>query len=237
MSQPPSSWDPNAGQSGYSPGQPDYSQGQYGSGGGSSSYTPPPQYGGYPPAETQQHYGQQPYPQQPYGQPGYGQPPGYPPQYGTPYGAPTGPQRPGAALAAAVLSYIQAGLVLICSFVVLAAGSGSTEFLLIGILQLVSIGLLIFGAVQVTSGTGRTMLIAACVLQLALVVYYLIRFSNVAGDIDFDEDSGVVVVVPLFFAVMPAVALGLLFNKMVTQYIAAKSGRPAGGPPPQQWGQ
>ena len=224
MSQPPSSWDPNAGQQ-------DYSQGQYGGSGGYAqqpSYSPPPQYGGYPPAETQQQYGQQPY--------GYGQP-GYPPQYGTPYGAPGGgAQRPGAALAAAVLSYIQAGVVLLSTFFVLAIGSADTEFLLIGILQLVSVGLLIFGAVQITSGTGRLVIVIASVLQLVLVLYWLIRFSSIASDLDFDEDSGVLVVIPLFYAVMPAVALGLIFNRMVTQFIAAKSGQRSGGNQ-QQWGQ
>lgn len=226
MSQPPSSWDPNAGQQGRAPGQ-------YGDSGGygqQPSYSPPPQYGGYPPAETQQ-YGQPQYGQPPYG---YGQQPGYPPQYGTPYGAPSGPQRPGAALAAAVLSYIQAGVVLICSFFVLAAGTELTELLLIGIVQLISVGLLIFGAVQITSGTGRNMMIAACVLQLALVVYYLIRIASL-DELDAADTEGAVVI-PLFFAVMPAVALALVFNRMVTQYIAAKSGQRSGGTQ-QQWGQ
>lgn len=231
MSQPPSSWDPNAGQQGHP-------SGQYGDGGGGGygqqpSYSPPPQYGGYPPAETQQQYGQPQYGQPPYG---YGQQPGYPPQYGTPYGAPSGPQRPGAALAAAVLSYIQAGVVLVTTFFVLAAGSADTEFLLIGILQLISVGLLIFGAVQITSGTGRLVIVIASVLQLVLVLYWLIRFSSIASDLDFDEDSGVLVVIPLFYAVMPAVALGLIFNRMVTQYIAAKSGQRPSGTQQQQWG-
>lgn len=221
MSQPPSSWDPH-------PGQQDYPQGPqnpYGSteafqqpNQNQPAYTPPPQYGGYPPAA----YGS------PYGQPGY------PPQYGAAPGAGQGPQRPGAALAAAVLSYIQAGLVLLSSFFVLAAGTASTEALLIGILQLVSVGLLIFGAVQITSGSGRTMVIAASALQLALVVYYLIRFSTIGDAIDFDEDSGVLVVVPLFFAVMPAVALVLALNRMVSAFIAAKQAQ-AGGQQPPQW--
>lgn len=228
MSQPPSSWDPNAGPQGYSPGQP--GQSPYGPGesyGQQPSYSPPPQYGGYPPVETQ--YGGQ-YAQQPHG---FGQA-GYPPQYGTPYGAPSGAQRPGAALAAAVLSYIQAGVVLISSFFVLAGGTEVTELLLLGIVQLVSVGLLIFGAVQITAGSGRNMLIAACVLQLALVVYYLIRIASLDA-LDAADFSGAVVI-PLFFAVMPAVALGLVFNRMVSQFIAARSGqRPA--PTQQQWGQ
>ncbi len=233
MSQPPSSWEPHGGQQDYPQGQ---SQNPYGntesfgqqsaSFGQQSAYTPPPQYGGYPPASYDPRY--------PAGPGGYGQP-GYPPQYGTPYGPPGGQQRPGAALAAAVLSYIQAGLVLFCTFFVLAAGSGSTEFLLIGVLQLVSVGLLIFGAVQLTSGTGRMMLIWASGLQLALVVYYLIRFSLLASDFDFDENSGVAVVIPLFFAVMPAVALALSLNSAVSRFVTAKRSQAASGTSP--WGQ
>lgn len=227
MSQPPSSWDPNAGQQGYSGGSSPSSGGssfgatQYG-----QQYTPPPAYGGYPPAESQ--YGQPPY--------GYGQQPGYPPpQYGTPYGQPSASQRPGAALAAAVLSYIQAGVVLICSFFVLAAGTELVELLLVGIVQLISVGLLIFGAVQITSGTSRNMLIAASVLQLLLVLYYLVRIASL-DELDAADAEGAVVI-PLFFAVMPAVALGLCFNRMVTQYIAAKTAPRPAPPPAPQWGQ
>ncbi|MBA2552856.1 MAG: hypothetical protein WKF47_15445 [Geodermatophilaceae bacterium] len=206
MSQPPSSWDPHAGQQDYPQGP----QNPYGSTESfqhqppsQQAYVPPPQYGGYPPAA----YGA------PYGQPGY------PP----PYGGPLGPQRPGAALAAAVLSYVQAGLVLICSFFVLAAGTDIVELLLIGIVQLISVGLLIFGAVQLTSGTGRTMAVIGNGVQLALVVYYLIRISSLDGLDTADFDGAVVI--PLFFAVMPAVALGLAFSSAVSKFIAEKQGQ------------
>ncbi len=235
MSQPPGSWDPYSGQS---TGQ---SGGQYGSGPGPqnpygsgesypapspsqyspSQYSPPPAYGGYPPAGTG-----------PYGQPAYPGP--YGQQYGPPPGQP-GLQRPGAALAAAVLGYIQAGIVLLCSFAVLAAGTAATEALLIGILQLISVGLLIFGAVQLSTGTGRTMMLVASGLQLLLVVYYLIRFSSIGNAIDLGSDQGVFIVVPLFFAVMPAVALGLTLNRMIPPYIASK--RTQGPTPNTSWGQ
>lgn len=228
MSQPPSSWDPHAGQQDYpqgpqnpygsteSFGQPNQPQGQGG-------YTPPPPYGGYPPTS----YGA------PYGQPAYGQP-AYPSPYGGSYGPPSGPQRPGAALAAAVLSYIQAGVVLICSFFVLAAGTELTELLLIGIVQLISVGLLIFGAVQVTSGSGRRMVFIGNGIQLALVLYYMIRISSVGSELEGADADGAIVI-PLFFAVMPAVAIGLALNSAVTRYIAQKHGQaPAQN---QQWGQ
>lgn len=228
MSQPPSSWDPHAGQQDYPQGP----QNPYGSTEsfgqqyqpqgqpqGQSGYTPPPPYGGYPPA--------------PYGNPPYGQP-GYPPPgYGGQYGPARGPQRPGAALAAAVLSYIQAGIVLFCSFFVLAAGTELTELLLIGIVQLISVGLLIFGAVQVTSGSGRMMAIIGNGLQLALVLYYLIRITSVGNDLEGADVEGAIVI-PLFFAVMPAVAIGLAFNGAVTRYIAEKQGQQPGQTSP--WG-
>ncbi len=223
MSQPPSSWDPNAGQQ-------DYPQGPQNPYGGTESfaqpnqpsYSPPPQYGGYPPAAHGGQYAQPGYPAPQYGAP-----------YGAPYGGPSGPQRPGAALAAAVLSYIQAGVVLICTFFVLAAGTALTELLLIGIVQLISVGLLIFGAVQITAGSGRLMLYIGNGLQLALVVYYLIRISTVGDDLDGFGDQATVVI-PLFFAVMPAVALGLALNGAVTQFIAAKQGQSTAQNP--QWG-
>lgn len=221
MSQPPSSanpWDPQAGQQDHPQGP----QNPYGSTESfgqppQPSYTPPPAYGGYPPAAYGTPYGQPPYPVA---------------QYGAPYGAPTGPQRPGAALAAAVLSYIQAGIVLVCSFFVLAAGTALTELLLIGIVQLISVGLLIFGAVQITSGSSRLMTLIGNGVQLALVLYYLIRISTLGGELEGADTEGAVVI-PLFFAVMPAVALGLALNGAVTRFIAEKQA-PAQNP---QWGQ
>ncbi|MBA3417453.1 MAG: hypothetical protein H0U09_01925 [Geodermatophilaceae bacterium] len=202
MSQPPSSWNPPGGQQEHPQGP----QNPYGSteSFAQPTYTPPPPYGGYPPA-----YGN------PYGQPSY------PAQYGGPPGAPAGPERPGAALAAAVLSYIQAGIVLLCSFFVLAAGTSVTELLLIGIVQLVSVGLLIFGAVQVTSGSGRLMLLVGNGLQLALVAYYLIRISTLGTDLEGADSEGAVVI-PLFFAVMPVVALVLALNSAVSRFISEK---------------
>lgn len=228
MSQPPSSWDPHAGQDPHGqrdqPGQGQYPQAQYGQGqypqgqygqgqygAQQQPYTPPPQYGGYPPPA--------------YGQPSYGAP-----QYGAPYGMPTGPQRPGAALAAAVLAYIQAGLVLICSFVVLAAGAAAAEPLVIGIIQLVSVGLLVFGGVQLTGGSGRMLMVIANAVQLVLVIYYLIRFAPVSDVLDLD--GGGLFVIPLIFGVMPAIALGLTFTAAVTRFLVEKQQRP---PQNQQW--
>ncbi|MDQ4040000.1 MAG: hypothetical protein M3313_17020 [Actinomycetota bacterium] len=172
--------------------------------------------------------------------PGYPQPmPGYgppPPGYPGPYGYPTqrGPIRPGGATASAVLMFIQAAVVLFSTFYVLffasLAGSASsagvseadsyeTEFTIVGILQLVSVGLLIFAGVQLLGGGNRTLTIVACGVQLAFVLYWMIRIGSLP---DFGEDGTFFFVVPLMYAVLPLVALPLALSRPVTDYLAAK---------------
>jgi len=126
--------------------------------------------------------------------------------------------------------FIQASVVLISTFYVLfgasvASSFGSntsleTEWTIIGILQLVSVGLLIFGGVQLLSGTGRQLTMVANGIQLALVIYWMIRISNLG---DFGGDGATFdFVVPLMYAVLPIVALPLALNKAVADYMAAK---------------
>ncbi|MBA3368860.1 MAG: hypothetical protein H0T99_09390 [Geodermatophilaceae bacterium] len=166
--------------------------------------------------------------------PGYQAPYGYP-QYG--YPMQRGPVRPGGATASAVLMFIQAALTLISTFYVLffasLAGSASaagvseadsyeTEFTIIGILQLISVGLLIFGGVQLLGGNanGRVLTIVACGVQLAFVIYWMVRIGSLP---DFDVDgSTFFFVVPLMYAVLPLVALPLALGRPVSEYIAAK---------------
>lgn len=167
--------------------------------------------------------------------PVYGAPYGYPP-YG--YGGPRGPVRPGAATASAVLMFIQAAVVLISTLYVLffaslasglnsyGVGSNSleTELTIIGVLQLVSVGLLIFAGVQLVGGNtnGRPLTMIACGAQLGLTVYWMVRISSLP---DFNTDgSTFFFVVPLMYAVLPVVGLALGVGKPVTDYIAAKSG-------------
>ncbi|CAN5399407.1 hypothetical protein BH24ACT9_BH24ACT9_06700 [soil metagenome] len=183
-----------------------------------------------------------------YPAPGYGAgaqpPPGYPPNpgYPAPYGyqsygypAQRGPQRPGGATASAVLMFIQGGLVLFATLYVLffasvASGISSagvseadsleTEWTIIGILQLVSVGLLIFGGVQTLGGGGRIVTIVACGSQVALTLYWMIRIGSLP---EFGDDGGpFLFVVPLFYAVLPVVALSLALGRPVTEYIVAK---------------
>lgn len=202
----------------------------------------PPGYGeptGYPvplpPGYPASGYGPSPGPQSPPGYPptpGYSAPYGYPP-YG--YPMPRGPIRPGAATASAVLMFIQGGIVLFSTiyvlfFAALAGGASSagvsqadsleTEWTIIGILQLVSVGLLIFAGVQLLGGSGRILTIIACGAQLAFVLYWMIRIGSLP---EFGEEGGTFFfVVPLFYAVLPVVALPLALGKPVTDYIAAK---------------
>ncbi|MGI8625227.1 MAG: hypothetical protein ACR2J5_01450 [Geodermatophilaceae bacterium] len=194
---------------------------------------------GYGPGDQQSPgYGQ---PQLGYGQPapGYGQPVGYgqpPPGYPAPYGYPMqrGPIRPGGATASAVLMFIQAAVVLVSTFYVLffaslassassagvsEADSYETEFTIVGILQLVSVGLLIFAGVQLLGGSNRTLTIVACGVQLAFVLYWMIRIGSLP---DFGEDGAFFFVVPLMYAVLPLVALPLALARPVTDYLAAK---------------
>ena len=206
------------------------------------AYGPPqPGYGPAAPGSPAAQPGYGPAgPGYPAAQPGYGPPqPGYgppPPDYPAPYGYPVqrGPVRPGGATAAAVLLFIQASVVLISTFYVLffaslasgisasgvsGADAAESEWTIVGILQLVSVGLLIFGGVQLLSGSGRTLTFVACGIQLVFVVYWMVRIGSLP---EFDTDGSFFFVVALMYAVLPVVALGLAAQRPVAEYIAAK---------------
>jgi len=205
----------------------------------------PGQQYGQQPANPQQYpgYGQ---PQQPpAGYPAPGQQPGqYPAQGGypsNPYGQPYPPgqfgqypmvnpaRRPGGATAAAVLSYIQAGVLLIIGIILLAGaktfddfgGDGATtaELALDGIINLALGGLFIAGAVMLTSGRSRNVLLIACLANLADAIYWVARAVS----------GGKALV--LFFIVLPIIALALILNSAVTNWLRVKaSGGAAPGP-------
>ncbi len=201
-----------------------------------------PVQSGYPGSGyAQPGYPQPGYPQPGYPQPGYPGPGGHGAPYGyqSPYGyaPPRGPERPGGATASAVLMFIQAAVVLISTLYVLIfasvagtvsdvgrSGSNSleTEWTIIGILQLVSVGLLIFAGVQLLSGNRNARLLSmlGCIAQLVFVVYWMVRISSLP---DFDADGSVLFVVPLMYAVLPVVALALAMGKPIADYITAKA--------------
>jgi len=196
----------------------------------------------------------QPYGQQPGGNnPGSGgfQQPGsggfpqapQPPAYQQGYGAmPQAPQeysggpipRPGGTAAAAVLAFVQGGITLITTGILMialaavadlanqandtSAGgidiSGSlAEGWIVAIVQLVGVGLLIYGGVKLMAGASGPLFMIAAGLQIALCIYWLVRSATP--------------IVPILLAVMPIVALALTLGATHKQFVASRSGRPA----------
>jgi hypothetical protein len=194
--------------------------------------TTPPVSGGPGP------YPAQPYPGQygpygyPYGQQGYGYPPyGYPGPWGPP--TPAGPRRPGQVLAAAVLAFVQAGVVavasayvfLFVSFARIAASEGAPpsadveglagEGTVLAWLQLASVVLLVAGGVLALGRRARRrpawlVLAGALIAQIVLALYWGVRLDTLTTDVTGPDPAGAFAWFALFFAAMPLVALGLV---------------------------
>jgi hypothetical protein len=194
----------------------------------------PGQPTGYPssPGQYPAQQGQYPAQQGPTSNP-YGQP--YPQgQFGQ-YPMVNPNRRPGGATAAAVLSYIQAGVLLIIGIILLAGaktfddfgGDGSTtaELAVDGVVNIALGGLFIAGAVMLTSGRTRNVLMLACVANLIDSIYWVARA----------ESGGKALV--LFFVVLPIISLALILNSSVTNWLQAKArGGAAPGPAGYQGG-
>jgi hypothetical protein len=169
-------------------------------------------------------YGQQPppgYGQQP--QPGYGSMPAAPPEY---TGGPV--QRPGTVTTAAVLAFVQAGLSLIGSVIMMiafgavTAASNDESFgividegmLAVGwILTVAGViggGLLIWAGVKALSGTAGQLMLIACALQIVLCIVWLAVFTG--G------------VVSVLYAVMPIISLIMSLGGPAKQFEASKRG-------------
>jgi hypothetical protein len=192
-------------------------------------------------------YGQQPPMQQGYGQPqqyGYPQtPPGgqpvYPGQqpYRGGYGyAPN--EKPGSVTGAAVLGFVQAGVTLITTGIMFSAlfstasvqDSGAGVGWALAIAQLVGLILLIFGSVQLLSGTSRVLYVVGAIVELALCAYYLAVF--LAADSDgsplgrvLEDFANALAVIPAILAIMPLIGLVLALGSAASTYLAAKRGR------------
>jgi hypothetical protein len=178
------------------------------------------------------------------------EPPGYAYQVdqpGQPYGYPVMPApmmyrpapRPGTATAAAVLAFVQAGITGVAALVLLFALVGSdatTGALLVEVLVVLATGagagLLIAGGVQLMAGRRRTLMIAGCVLQFVICVYYLIVFATLS-DSDFGPEPtdpelqgmpglarGMLIVLALFFAIMPTISLSLSLGRSTKAFLA-----------------
>ncbi len=169
---------------------------------------------------------------QPYGQQpgdanqGYGAMPPAPPEYSS------GPvTRPGTVTAAAVLAFVQAGLTLICTIVLmigLGAISGAVDdaesiggvdvnegalagLWVLAIVGLVGGGLLIWGGVKALSGTAGQILIIAAALQILLCIVWLAAF-----------EGGII---SILLVIMPIITLVMSLGGPAKQFEASRSGR------------
>jgi hypothetical protein len=169
-----------------------------------------------------QPYGQQPPGNFNQGQPGYGAMPPAPPEY---TGGPVA--RPGTVTTAAVLGFVQAGLTIIATIILmigLAAvqdvvndaesingvdvdGGGLALLWIAGIVALVGAGLLIWGSVKALSGTAGNLLVIAAGLQIVLCVFWLI------------EGAGII---PILLIVMPIITLVMSLGGPAKQYEASQ---------------
>lgn len=207
-----------------------------------AAYDPAP-YGqapyGAPYEQAPTHPAPAPYAPQP--QPGYPAAPGYGPgapvamAYPGPYGGygpprRNGPPRPGGATAAAVLHFVQGGIVLISSLYLLFALSvigavtdtTQTEFTIVTVLQLASAGLLIAGGVTLLSGNSLVLSYVGGAVQLALVVYWAVRIASFTSG-ELDEVFPGFAIMSVFFAVMPIIALSLSATTGVRRWAAEKA--------------
>jgi len=195
-------------------------------------------YGG-PPATQPNPYGPPPYGPPPYGPPPYGHPApwGAPPQWAPPpygYPVPWGPppprgvRRPAQVITAAVLSFVQAALVLVATLylwmLLSIAGIATrqapsrlgdslvTEGTVLAVVQALSVVLLVLvgvGALTRRTRPAWLLLLGAHGLQVVLTGYWAVRLQAVLGAVPDPAPTGAFAVFTVLFAVAPLVAIGL----------------------------
>jgi hypothetical protein len=187
---------------------------------------PPPAAPGWAPPGYGNQYG----PGYPYGAPPA---PGYPapyPAWGWPV-PPAPPRKPGQVIAAAVLSFVQAALVLVASLYVflfasvaeIAAGApgfsaSRTEELaaegqILATVQLASaIALVVAGIMALSRRTHAAwlLLVVTSAVQVLLALYWMVRLTGLVGD--GVDSGGALAASAMFFLAGPAVALGLVLT-------------------------
>jgi hypothetical protein len=195
----------------------------------------PPGYG--PPAYAPPGYAPSPYAQYPQPGAGFGAPaPAYgypPPVYGYPppgYGYPSSNARPGAVVAASVLGYVLAGLLIVAGIFLLSLASSTSqiadtfdlngasitaELTFDGLLNFLAAGLLIGGGVGFTTGrrAGRKTLVIGNAITLGAAIYWVSRTSG---------NNGAVVWV-LLFSALAVVGIGLAFSTSINTWLAQRS--------------
>lgn len=201
------------------------------------------EYGQQPYPGQQPGYGQQQQPQQGYGYPPQTPPGGQPVYAGQPYpqqgqmpgyGA-MSVEKPGTITGAAVLAFIQAGITLITTIILImglvnassVTDTGLGEPWAVAIAQFLGVILLIVGSVQLLNGSSRGLFLAATGLEVVLAIYWAVRFGVIdTGGIEaFSNFRNSLIVIAVGFAVMPVIALILGAGSGVGRYVQAKQGR------------
>jgi hypothetical protein len=137
--------------------------------------------------------------------------------------------RPGVVTAASVLAYVQAGITTITTILVFA-GAANMEGgqvalqVLIGVVQAVGVALLIFGGVQLMGGKSKTLMVAACALELVICLAYIIIYAAIpSGGIDVIQGAKAVLIgFAIFFAIMPTISLVLTMGRQSTQFLQSR---------------
>ncbi|WP_436498114.1 hypothetical protein [Actinokineospora sp. HUAS TT18] len=182
---------------------------------------------GFPPYphDYQQNYAPQGYPQAGYQQ--FGGLPMAPAEAGHVRVA-----RPGVAVSAAVLAFVQAGLTAISTLGVLAIAGDMREGTMgvvggLAAAQFVGLLLLILGGVMLLQGKDRIALTVGNALQLALCLTYLVLI-NAVPDVDPEDPEGAraaVILFAIFFATMPMISLVQSLTTSVSSWMGAQRGR------------
>lgn len=176
--------------------------------------------------------GSPPYPAGPPFPGGYPHPAPYPYPYPPPgsYGwPPAAPRRPGTLTAAAVLGYVDGGLIILAAVLLFAAAASggdldysitnghslTAELTVDGLLNLIAGGLLIGGAVAMTAGRplGRLLYSTGAGVVLAESVYWMTRWSS-----QFAHIAGLLVYA-LLFAAVAIVGLSLAWVREGSEWL------------------
>jgi hypothetical protein len=192
------------------------------------------QSGGYP----QSGGFQQPGPGTPpggYAQPAYPSAPSYPSTPGSGYSPNQMVNtRPGSATGAAVLGFVQAGITLVTTILMLFALAGAPSGAdggelamawIVTLAQALGAALLIYGGVQLIGGKGRTIFLAGMGVELAICLYYLIRIlsldtsDNLMGASELKSSAAMI---PILFAVMPVIGLCLALTGSARAWAQSK---------------
>ncbi|MFL6123020.1 hypothetical protein, partial [Actinophytocola sp.] len=144
--------------------------------------------------------------------------------------------RPGTVTAAAVLGYVEAGITLIPTILILiglasgdnnnANGSDLAFSWILVIAQVIGAALLIAGGVQIMGGKSRTLLVVGAALEIVICLTWIIRIAAIdSGGIDIvDTGKGIVIGVGIFFAIMPTITLVMSLGGSTTQFLQSRRG-------------